>query len=180
MTTASAELMTRAQAGDIDAFAELYAIYRPVVLSVARKRLPEQAEDIVQDVFVKALGNLGRYRDQGRDVGAWLTTLTVNLCHTWAGCADTRLTRTYAYVPERSFGPDPAEQIVDGLVHREVLAAMDTLTDDQRLAVTLFYLHDLSVRDVMRAMGCSKSATAGLLFRARKTLARVLTAVADA
>lgn len=64
-----------AQGGDRGAFARLYDRFQPVVRSLALARLsPDVADDVVHDVFVRALGKLGTLRDPQAFPG-WLTAL---------------------------------------------------------------------------------------------------------
>lgn len=173
------QLMARAQAGDIDAFGELYARYRPGVLAYARRRHPGAAEDIAQDVFVRAPGNLHRWTDQGKPVGAWLQTITRNICADRFKKADNVRTQPVAEPPEydrdhQHRRHDPADLVVEDLTRREVLQALLQLTDMQREAVILYYLRGLRQRQVAEAIGIQESAVKLLLFRARRDMAALL------
>jgi RNA polymerase sigma factor (sigma-70 family) len=74
-------LVSRSQSGEGEAFAALYnffswRVYRYIQLRVGR---PEQAEDITQEVFLKALQNIGSYRDEGKSFISWLLMIAHNL-----------------------------------------------------------------------------------------------------
>ncbi|TDC34035.1 sigma-70 family RNA polymerase sigma factor [Kribbella albertanoniae] len=76
-----AELVDRAQAGDVGAFGELYdeyslTVYRYIYARVSSSAL---AEDLTSETFVRALRALDSFRWQGRDFGAWLVTIARNL-----------------------------------------------------------------------------------------------------
>jgi len=72
------ELVERAQRGDRDAFAALYMRYRGVVHAVALARLrPDEAGDLVQDAFARALSQLDRLR-RPEAFGAWLLMIARN------------------------------------------------------------------------------------------------------
>lgn len=177
MTAAGSQLMARAQAGDVDAFGELYSRYRPSVLAYARSRHPGLAEDIAQDVFVRALGSLHRWVDQGKSPAAWLQTITANVCHDrFTRSPERRLNLVYEMpdVPDRPDRTDPAALAMQDLARREVLVALLELTDPQREAVVLFYLREMSLIEVAEVMGRAEGAVKALLHRARREMARHL------
>ena len=64
-TGADAALVLAAQSGDAGAFGELYERYRQPVYRycLARSSSPHEAEDLVSEVFLKAMESLARYRD---------------------------------------------------------------------------------------------------------------------
>lgn len=174
------QLMARAQAGDIDAFGELYARYRDEVIRYAWYRHPDRAEEIAQDVFVKALANLHQWSDHGKAPGAWLRTITANLCRDRAKSADYRLTELVEAAPERAEWADrsdPGALVVEDLTRREVLRALLALTQQHREALILFYLRDLSCREVADQMGIPLASIRVVLHRARRELARLLAGV---
>ncbi|MGH3744552.1 MAG: sigma-70 family RNA polymerase sigma factor, partial [Mycobacteriales bacterium] len=74
-------LVARAQAGDAEAFGEIYdryvdLIYRYIYYRVGSKQL---AEDLTSETFLRALRRIGSFTWQGRDVGAWFVTIARNL-----------------------------------------------------------------------------------------------------
>jgi RNA polymerase sigma factor (sigma-70 family) len=175
----TAELMLRAQGGDIDAFAELYARYRDPVFRLARKYLPDHAEDITQDVFVKALAKLDSWHDQGKDPLAWLYTITVNLCRSKARSAHETRSRPVSFADHLDIAgsdrsPGPEQLAIDDLARREVLIALAELTYEQREVIVLAQFEDLRGREVAQRLGIGESAVKSRLYRARQTLAALL------
>jgi RNA polymerase sigma-70 factor (ECF subfamily) len=79
-TGADAALVLAAQAGDAGAFGELYERYRQPLYRycLARSSSPHEAEDLVSDVFLKAMESLARYRDQGLPFIAFLYRVARN------------------------------------------------------------------------------------------------------
>ncbi len=77
---ADAALVQAAQAGDARAFGELYERYRQPLYRycLARSESPHEAEDLVSDVFLKAMESLSRYRDQGLPFIAFLYRVARN------------------------------------------------------------------------------------------------------
>lgn len=173
----TADLILRAQSGDPDAFAELYATHREFLLNVARKRVPGEAEDIVQEAFVRALRYLHQWRDQGRGERAWLTTITVNVCADWGrrtACRPVDLIDPTGHDERVDPAPLPDEVAATGEVRDRLVDAVRALSTDQLDAVALHYLGDVSVRDAADRLGISRQALLSRLARARKTLAGLL------
>src|SRR4029077_1339019 len=74
-------LMLRVQAGDQDAFQELFRKFSPRVLQYARRFVGSeaQAEEVAQDVFVQIFRFRHRYKPQSR-LATWIFTIATNLC----------------------------------------------------------------------------------------------------
>src|SRR5919199_92495 len=80
-TAGSWDLVAAAQAGDREAFGRLYARYAHGVARYVGHRVPDPylAQDFTGETFARALRRIDSVSDQGRDVGAWLTTIARNL-----------------------------------------------------------------------------------------------------
>jgi RNA polymerase sigma-70 factor (ECF subfamily) len=133
-----------AQRGDRDAFGALYKQYARVVHGVLLAHAPYQdAEDLMQDVFMRALRELPALRDPGA-FGGWLCSIARR-----AAADRTRAARRFLFrLPERSGGPRP-----DG----EAFAILDLL---QRLPES--YRETLSLRLVEGLTGPEIAAQTGL------------------
>ena len=77
---ADAALVRAAQGGDASAFGDLYERYRQPLYRycLARSSSPHEAEDLVSEVFLKAMESLARYRDQGLPFIAFLYRVARN------------------------------------------------------------------------------------------------------
>jgi len=76
--TEAAKLVSAACNGDRDAFGRLYARYAPMVHGVLLAKVPaNEVDDLVQDVFLKALRQLSALREPG-SFGAWIATIARN------------------------------------------------------------------------------------------------------
>ncbi|MGB9619636.1 MAG: RNA polymerase sigma factor, partial [Armatimonadota bacterium] len=75
------ELVSRAQAGDLQAFDALVSIHQARVFALARRTLgnDDDASDVQQETFVRAWRSLRKFRQQA-EFGTWLHRITVNLC----------------------------------------------------------------------------------------------------
>ncbi len=97
--TSDAGLVRRVQAGDTGAYADLVARYRDRLGRYALHMLGnrEDAEEVLQDAFVRAYRSLARCDDPER-FGAWLYGILVNRCRT-AGARATRRARRFVHDP---------------------------------------------------------------------------------
>ncbi len=168
-------LVRDAQAGDAWAFGRLFDHYHlPVYRYIAsRVRRPSDAEDLTQLVFVKALEALPRYESRGIPFGGWLFRLARNAVIDFA-----RTNHEHADLAQSvdragsDAGPDEVAVIRQEI--ESVGAALWTLTDDQRDAITLRFLAGLSAREAAEVMGKQEGTVRGLQFRAIAALRRQL------
>jgi RNA polymerase sigma factor (sigma-70 family) len=147
---------------------ELYdASYRRLVVQIyALCGNLAEAEDAVQDAFVTAL----RKKPQLARVGnpeAWVRTVALNrVRHGWRHASVVR--RYQAKVP----GPQGTVDI--GPEHVAIVTALEGVDADQREAVVLHYLADLTVTDIAAQLGVPEGTVKSRLSRARHRLAGLL------
>ncbi|MEW1912808.1 sigma-70 family RNA polymerase sigma factor [Kitasatospora sp. NPDC085895] len=175
-------LIEAAKAGDRDAWAELYRRYRGPVLAFLTRRTGNRAlaEDLTQDTFVRAMACIDGFRWTGKDMGAWIFTIARNIMFDHDKRRATRSESTVAAVADSDAGICVEDQVVSLVEAERVFAALATLTEHQRTALTLRYWDDLSSREVADAIGIRVGAVKTLTWRARSTLRRTLVAPAAA
>jgi RNA polymerase sigma-70 factor (ECF subfamily) len=181
-------LIAAAQAGDRDAFGQLYTRYQPLITRYIQRRVPHRAtaEDLTSDTFVKALRGLGSVSRQSADPGAWLTRIARNVVFDHAKSHRVRREQYTDQLPEPRTPGDHAEdgpeaQALTAQRHATVRAvvaqAMAGLTPDQRQALALYeQAPQRGHTGVGEAMGRSVGAVKALRSRA---LATVRTALSD-
>lgn len=142
---------------DADLLFQTYAdmIYR---LAFLRLKSSADAEDILQEVFVRCLNNRTSFRDAEHQK-AWLIRVTINCTKTLATSAWCRHT-----VPERD---NVLTEMED---HTDVYAAVLALPRDYRTAIHLYYYEGYSVREIAKLVGSTEQAVKSRLFRARGML----------
>ena len=168
-------LVERARDGDTAAFARLYDLYVDDVYRYLLHRVGDRglAEDLTSETFLRALRRIDRFRWQGRDVGAWFTTIARNLAVDHFRSSRHRLETT----AERPGGtdPDPAPGpeglLLSGVRDAAVAGAVRRLPADQQEVVVLRFLQDLTVAQTARVMGRSDGAIKSLQYRAVRALA---------
>jgi RNA polymerase sigma factor (sigma-70 family) len=146
----------------------------PVLRRYARSLLRDRAaaDDLVQDCLERAITRWHQRRADG-DARTWLFTILHNL-------AISRLRQTArrgAHVnlddADESIGARPPNQ-EDGLHHRAVLSAIESLPEEQRSVLLLISVEDLSYADAARVLDIPVGTVMSRLSRAREKLSRVL------
>jgi RNA polymerase sigma-70 factor (ECF subfamily) len=169
------DLVHRAQNGDKEAFTELYEtyfgkLYRYVVARIGNRA---EAEDMTQQVFVKAYKSISSYRWRGVPFSAWLFRIAHNLVVDFFRKESKRPT-----VPlEESLvaSNDNVQQVVERRLDIErVMAATRQLTTAQREVVSLRFAGGLAIAEVARVMGKSEGAVKALQHSAIAALRRIL------
>jgi len=169
------DLVHRAQNGDKEAFTELYEayfgkLYRYVVVRIGNRA---EAEDMTQQVFVKAYKSISSYRWRGVPFSAWLFRIAHNLVVDFFRKESKRPT-----VPlEESLmaSNDNVQQIVERRLDVErVMAATRQLTAAQREVISLRFAGGLAIAEVARVMGKKEGAVKALQHSAIAALRRVL------
>ncbi len=161
-----ADLVSRAK-DDPESFGRLYDYYFPQIYRyvAARVRSQATAEDITSDVFFKALRAIGRYRPSGHPFSSWLYQIAVNAITDHYRSQR----RGEASLEDRtelvSGEPEVEEEVAQRLGLARIQAAIESLPEQQRVAMSLKYSADLSLAEIGRIMGKSEGAVKLLVFR---------------
>ena len=129
----------------------------------------EEAEDVVQDAFVKAWKTRWRVRDPEK-FPAWLATIARNRARDVF-----RARRTVPLSNELDEEPAASPDVsTDGELTREVHAALASLPESHRVALTLRYFDALDYATIERTLGLTNGALRGILGRALQTMRKRL------
>ena len=143
---------------------------------------PADAEEAVQDAFVKAWGALGRFRPDA-PFRPWLLAIVANEAHTRTRAAGRRRAwteRAAAEYQATGVETEPAAEIAV-LAHEQratLVRALDRLPDRDRNAIELRYLLDLSEAEMAAVLGCRRGTVKSRLSRALERLRADLEAAA--
>jgi RNA polymerase sigma-70 factor (ECF subfamily) len=169
------ELALQAAGGDNVAWREIYEatcqpLFNFLCYQVGER---ETAKDLLQDTYLSALQNLERYRGDG-SLLSWLRTIALRKCLDWRRSAWQRIKRI-SHVPETIQAPPPrqteARLELTSVGFRRALAQ---LSKQQRAALLLRELEDLSFEEVAASLGC-KEATARVHYhRGQQKLKKML------
>ena len=157
--------------GDPEAFEVLYRSTEKAVYALALSilRNPHDAEDIVQETYLKVRAAAHLYVPQGKPL-AWLFTITKNLCRDLLrGQSRTEAAPDGAEVDLRfSYVSDPTDRLV-------LEAALKALGEEERQVVLLHAASGLKHREIARDLGLPLSTVLSRYSRALKKLQRYLT-----
>ena len=168
-----AALVQRVLESDVEAFAVLVERHHERCLRIAVRLLgnPEDAEETVQDAFVRAYRALGRYEER-EQFGPWLTRILVNRCRT---AMSRRVRHGKTFVDDELAIATAAtrDRADSGLWRAEVERALAALPHDQREAFVLKHVEELEYEAMAEITGAGVSALKMRVKRARERL-RVL------
>ena len=163
-----------ARAGDHHAFGRLYDRHAPVVLSICRRRLAHDAEDAMQETFIRAYHRLEDLADADR-LRPWLFAIARYVC-----LERHRAARRRAHHEEHAMNqslathPPATPHSPADIARSEELdrlgAALEHLTDEEQLAIHLYYLDSDPAAAAALTLGLSRSGFYKLLARARTRL----------
>ena len=166
------ELLVRCQEGEREALTELVSRHkRPIYLLALRfTRNREDARDITQEAFLKALEHIDRI-EPGRGIRSWLYKVVTNLCmnHFRSG---KRQKRSYHALLDNP--PEACPEAEDVLLRRRLESALDDLEPRLRAALTLVCLQGLTHREAGLVLGCSEGTISWRIFKAKESLRRKL------
>lgn len=169
--TGDRELAGRARRGDVAAYEALVRRYQEVAFRAAWliTRDAQEAEDAVQEAFVKAYHALGRFR-AGASFKPWMLRIATNEARNRRKSAGRRARLTEEAGFQSAFDAitpeSPEGLLVAGERRETVLAAISELREEEREVVYLSYFLDLSERETARALGCAKGTVKSRLSRA--------------
>jgi RNA polymerase sigma-70 factor, ECF subfamily len=164
----SADLLTRARAGDSSAFCRLAIEHEARLLQQACGLTRDQsaAEDLVAETFVEAWRSFGRYNGTCR-LSTWLFSILLHRHQKALRRARSRPV-SFAALPvaeaeERrqaqenlpATGPSPAEQALQQETADKLRAAVASLPDKHQQAILLRFFEDASLPEIAAVMGCS-------------------------
>jgi len=180
-----ARLVRLAKAGDRGAFADLVELYKDKIYHLAYRMLGnrQEAEDIVQETFLRVFRNLDRF-DEALKFSTWIYRIGTNLS------IDRLRRRRVSYSLDAETGSDGDGQDWHGLLadenltpegrvllsetQRRIRAAIDALPEKYKSVVILKYLHDLSLQEIGDILDMPVTTVKTRVHRGREYLRNVL------
>lgn len=171
-------LVWKARNGDYSAFERLFERHRDLVYRYAYQMAPrrDDAEDIVQEAFIKAYQNLQRYRDEAKFT-TWLLRITANL-----GTDRARMSNRRQTLEQRESGgalvwmtvgnshQDPVDNLEQEQRRALLREAIDQLPDHHRNAIVFRDIQEMEYDDIAEFFGCSVGGAKLRVLRARRAL----------
>jgi RNA polymerase sigma-70 factor (ECF subfamily) len=173
------DLVRKAQQGDMSAFEQLVFRHDKQVIGIAARYASnaEDAKDIYQEVFIRVYRNIRRFRFKS-DFATWVHRITVNVCLTHKARSKRRM---HISIDERQEDEDgeshgrmelradtepPDEAAHNARVAEEIMAAVGTLSPQQRLVFTMKYLEGYTLKEIAHMMNCAEGTIKRYLFTA--------------
>ena len=176
-TLTDGQIVARVLAGDVDSYAVLVSRYRDRLGRYALHMLGsrEDAEEALQDAFVRAYRSLARCDDPEK-FGAWLFRILLNRCRT-SGARGSRRRQTFV-ADEVALLEASVEHPAERNAWREEIGvALRQLRQDQREAFLMKYVEDLSYEEMSQVTGVGVSALKMRVLRACDRLRELLAEV---
>ncbi|HYJ70568.1 MAG TPA: sigma-70 family RNA polymerase sigma factor [Nocardioidaceae bacterium] len=170
-------LVDLARGGDAEAFGQLYDHYVESIHRYLYFRLSSVslADDLTSETFFRALRSIQSFRWQGKDFGAWLTTIARNLVTDHYKSSRSRFEVVADELPEQVEESDGPEDGALATLTSEVLArGLRRLASEQQDCLVMRFCQGLTIAETATAMGRSEGAIKQLQLRAVRNLAKHL------
>ena len=170
---AERETVAACQRGDREAFDRLVQRYQREVYRLCYRYLGqhEDANDLAQEVFLRAWRSIGRFRGDSA-FSTWLYRIAVNACLNHRALKRVPTQDLPEALPDPSRGAEARAQDED--VARRVRGAIARLPEKQRATLVLKIYHELSHEEVANVLGSSVGTVKSNLFHALGNLKRLL------
>jgi RNA polymerase sigma-70 factor (ECF subfamily) len=170
------QLVLQAQAGNTEAFGQLYDAYMERIYRFVYFRVEDQqtAEDITSQVFLKAWSNLDRFSFTRTPYLAWLYTIAHN-----AVIDHYRTRKVTTALDDVQLSQQDHAEVVENDIDltsemKLVKEALQALTDDQQKVLTLKFMEGMSNHEIARHLGKREGAIRALQMRGLQALAKQL------
>ena len=175
------QLIYKVLSGDDEAFTALVRKHQKSVHALAWRRVGDFhfAEEITQDVFLRAYKHLPKLKDPKLFCG-WLYVITNQLCNTWLRKNKPDEVKSLEDVTMAEMEKTFYEQYVstqheeEARSHHQELVKklLEKLPESERTVMTLYYLGEMTAKEISKFLGVSVNTITSRLQRARKRLAQ--------
>lgn len=179
------DLVQKSQQGDTEAYDVLVRRYQGKIYALAYNMTgnKEDAEDRVQDVFIKAFQSIRNFKGQS-SFYTWLYRIAVNRTINFLKTRKNRLAlslndmdagaeRDPAYVELRA-RESPVRDVSILELQEKLNKALQTLSEKHRVVVVLYDIQGVPHKEIAQMMGCSQGTVRSRLFYARQQLQKEL------
>ncbi len=171
-----------AQAGREEGFRKLFSEFSGVVFRLVSRMLSDtsEAEELTQDVFMKAFATLQGFRKQGAGFEAWICRIAYNKAVDMLRSKPPRpiLIEDYAIGDddEELTTFDNSQELADSTENREeaLVKAIAKLPEEEQTLLQLFYYEGKTLNDIAFITGVNATAVANRLSRTRKKLKKLI------
>ncbi|MDQ1318002.1 MAG: hypothetical protein QG588_1658, partial [Candidatus Poribacteria bacterium] len=173
-------LVKRTLEGDDFAFRTLMKRHRGVVHGLCYHLVHNftDAEDLAQDVFIKAFFKLSSLSVPSKFI-SWMRQITFNVCHDWLRHQKNDSVPLESISNQPAISESPAEICEANELDEKVAKAISSLSEKNQQTVKLYYLDGRSCEEVANFMDVSVSVIQSRLYEARKQLKRELISMVE-
>ena len=167
------QLVRRARAGDVAAFERLYRrhVGRVHALCLRLTRRSAEAEDLTQEVFVKAWQKIGTFEGRSR-LSSWLHRMAVNAVIDRRRSTDEEISWEPADPDAPAFDPPAPRR--DPAIREDLEQAIGSLPDGARFVFVLHDVHGYLHEEIAEMVGIAEGTSKAQLHRARRLLREAL------
>lgn len=178
-------LLERSKAGDIAAFEKLIEVYQKKIYNLAYRMIcnHDDAADIAQEALIRIFKSIANFKEQS-SFSTWVYRITTNVCldeirkkkNRRVLSLDEEIRVDDGEMQRQIMSDDP---LPDEVVEREELrsivnGAIDSLSEEQRLVITLRDIQGLSYDEIAEVLDCPSGTVKSRINRARQALKNVL------
>ncbi|MEO1166566.1 MAG: sigma-70 family RNA polymerase sigma factor [Chloroflexota bacterium] len=181
-------LITSAQAGDVDAFNQVVLHFQDYVFTIAYRIMndPQSASDMAQDAFLSAYRKLDTFK--GGSFKAWIARITTNTCYDELR---KRKRRPQDYLEEMpgadmydeppipAAAPDPEQEAQRADLNQAIQDCIGALNDHQRIVLVMSDVEGYAYQEIADSVNVSLGTVKSRLSRARTSIRRCLQAVQE-
>ncbi len=171
-----AELVIEIQNGKTDAFNELYKLTssRAYFVALQITKNEEDAQDVLQDSYIKALEKIGSL-DKPESFVSWFHQMVANKSKDslkkkkpslFEGGED----EAFEVIPDEDETFTPEKNLDHTELQKAIMEAIDELSEEKRACVLMMYFEEMSVSEIAQSLDLSVSTVKNRLFTARKDL----------
>lgn len=170
--------ITKTLEGEVNAFAVLIDRYKHMIytLSLRMMKTTEDAEEMAQDVFLKAFQKLDTYKGTSK-FSTWLYSITYHRCLDALSRKQKQPTHHAAEIQEEITGEKTAsilEAIEADELREQLEYCIQQLREEDAFLVTLYYLEEQKLEEIAEVTGMTKNNVKVKLFRSRKKLYTIM------
>lgn len=169
-------IIKRSKAGEQSAYEWLYKKYYRVLYGIALRycRTTFEAEDVLQEAFLKMFYNIGSFRGEAQAFEGWMKRIVqntaINLYRSnlkFSGQED--ISDHEDQAADNSF-----DRLFDAIEAREILSLFDELPEGYRLIINLYCIDGYSHPEISAMLGISVGTSKSQLHKAKTTLKKII------
>ena len=155
---------------------QLFTTYGPAVYRMIQRIVPcrEDAEEVYQDVFVKALNSIERFSPQQASLATWLKSIAYHESLNFVRGKKP----TIVYMDDNRLDIDAMEEPDEAPQNEQTIQqleqALTELPPHEQTVVSMFYYDEMSLADIAFVIGSNPSTVGSQLSRIRKKLYRII------